>query len=197
MCPGHSDELQQIDDARKTAVINHELKQLVIVIATLQETRLTSNGNLREQDYTFFWQGKEPEEPQIHSVGFTVRNSILSSIESPSGGTPRILSIRLSTSSGPVNILSIYTPTLCSSGETKDTFYEELETTIKEIPTTEHLFLLRDFNAQIEANHNSWPHCIAHFGLSKLNENGQRLLELCSHHDLCISNTFFSTKPCH
>ncbi len=111
--------------------------------------------------------------------------------------TPRILSIRLSTSSGPVNILSIYTPTLCSSAETKDTFYEELETTIKEIPTTEHLFLLGDFNAQIEANHNSWPHCIAHFGLSKLNENGQRLLELCSHHDLCISNMFFSTKPCH
>ncbi len=113
------------------------------------------------------------------------------------GGTPRILSLHLSTSSGPVNILSIYAPTLCSSAETKDTFYDELETTIKEIPTTEHLFLLGDFNARIGADHNSWPHCIGHFGIGKLNENGQRLLELCSYHDLCISNTFFSTKRCH
>ncbi len=78
---------------------------------------------------------------------------MLSSTELPSGGTPRILS----PSSGPVNILSIYAPTLCSSAETKDNFYEELETTIKEIPTTEHLFLLGDFNARIGADHNSWP----------------------------------------
>ncbi len=92
---------------------------------------------------------------------------------------------------------SIYAPTLCSSAEIKDEFYEELETTIKEVLTAEHLFLLRDFNARIGDDHNSWPRCIGHFGIGKLNENGQRLLELCSYHDLCISNTFFSTKSCH
>ncbi len=79
---------------------------------------------------------------------------MLSSIETPSGGTPRILSLHLSTSSGPVNILSIYAPTLCSSAETKDEFYEELETTITEIPTTEHLLLLWNFNARTAADHN-------------------------------------------
>ncbi len=180
MCLGHSDELQQVDDAKKTAVINRELKRLDIDIAALQETRLPSNRNLREQDYMFFQQEKEPEEPQIHGIGFAVRNSMLSSIEPPSGGMPIILSLHLSTSSGPVNILSIYAPTLCSSAETKDTFYEELKTTIKEISTTEHLFLFGDFNARIGADHNSWPCCIGHFGIGKLNENGQRLLELYS-----------------
>ncbi len=59
MCPSHSDELQQVDDARKTAVINRELKRLDIDIAALQKTKLPSNGSLREQDYTFFWQGKD------------------------------------------------------------------------------------------------------------------------------------------
>ncbi|XP_037804507.1 uncharacterized protein LOC119598887 [Penaeus monodon] len=28
-----------------------------------------------------------------------------------------------------------------------------------------------------------------------MNENGQRVLELCSYHDLCITNMFFATKP--
>lgn len=58
------------------------------------------------------------------------------------------------------------------------------------------MFLLGDFNARIGANHNSWPCCTGHFGNGKLNENGQRLFKLCLYHDLCISNTFFLTKPC-
>lgn len=80
---------------------------------------------------------------------------------------------------------------LCSSAEIKDKFHEELETTIKEISTTEHLFPLRDFNAWIGADYNSWPRCISHFSIGKLTENGQRLLELCLYHDLCMANTFF------
>ena len=131
----------------------------------------------------------------IHGVGFAVRNSLLSSIEPPSEGTARLLSLRLTTTSGPVNIMSVYAPTLSSSAEARDEFYEELENAIKKFPANEHLFLLGDFNARIGSDHASWPRCIGHFGVGKLNENGQRLLELCSFHDLCATNTFFPTKP--
>ena len=40
MCPGLSDDLQKIDDTRKTAIIDRELKRPNIDIAGLQETRL-------------------------------------------------------------------------------------------------------------------------------------------------------------
>ena len=42
---------------------------------SFQETRLAGNGSLREKDYTFFWQGKQPDEPRLHGVGFAVKNS--------------------------------------------------------------------------------------------------------------------------
>lgn len=77
MCPGFSKDLDQVDDSRKTAIINRELLRLDIDIAALQETRLPSNGSIREQEYTFFWQGKEPDKPRLHGVGFVVRNSLL------------------------------------------------------------------------------------------------------------------------
>nr|XP_054750072.1 craniofacial development protein 2-like [Lytechinus pictus] len=197
MCPGISDNLQEVDDTRKTAIIDRELKRLNIDIAALQETRLPSEGSIREEDYTIFWQGREPQERRQHGVGFAVRNSLLSSIEPPNRGTERILSLCLSTASGLVNILSCYAPTLCSSAEIKDQFYEHLDSVIANVPANEHLFLLGDFNARVGADHDSWPKCIGHFGIGKLNENGQRLLEVCSYHNLCITNTFFSTKPCH
>ena len=42
-----------------------------------------------------------------------------------------------------------------------------------------------------------WPCCLGQFGFGKMNENGQRLLELCTYHDLCIANSYFRTKPRH
>ena len=80
MCPGFNDDPRLVDDMRKTAVINRELKKLNIDIVALQETRLPSNGSIREQDYTFFWQGLNAEEPRIHGVGFAVRNSLMLSV---------------------------------------------------------------------------------------------------------------------
>jgi len=94
-----------VDDSRKTATINCELKRLNIDIAALEKSRLQSNVSLREQDYV--------------------------------------------------------------------------------------VLLAR------EADQDSWPCSVCHFVVGRLNENGQRLLELCFYHDLCITNTFFSTKPNH
>ena len=119
-CPGLSDDLRQIDDLRKTAV-----SRLNVDIAALQETRLAAKGTLREKVYTLYWQGRAEGEVRRHGVGFAVRNSLLSTIQPPTVGTERILSLRLTTSTGFVNIMSIYAPTLCSSPEVKDQFYED------------------------------------------------------------------------
>ena len=62
--PGLSADLQQMDDFRKTAIINKELTRLNIDVACLQETRLADSGSLRELTYTFFWQGLSQDEPR-------------------------------------------------------------------------------------------------------------------------------------
>lgn len=86
MCPGLSDDPQQINDSRNTAVINVKLRRLNIDIAALQETRLATVEMLQKKDYTFSWQGRHPEEPRLHGVGFAVKNSLLvvQSASSPS-----------------------------------------------------------------------------------------------------------------
>jgi len=197
MTTGLTENLQEMSDARKTAVINNELLRLQVDIATLQETRLADSGSLRERDYTFFWQGKATSEPREHGVGFAVKNSLLKMIEPGEGGTERILSLRLQTTDGPVNLVSVYAPTLYSTQEAKDQFYDELQAVIQRIPDTEQLLLLGDFNARVGADHDSWPNSLGQFGIGSMNENGQRILELCTLNDLCITNTFFRTKPQH
>ena len=193
MCPGLTDDLQQIDDARKTAVIDKELASLNIDIACLQETRLAENGSIREANYTFFWQGLPKDDPRQHGVGFAVKNSLTSAIEPPTGGTERIIALRLSTTAGFTNVLCVYAPTLCSTSEAKDLFYEALDEVISKVPRSEGLYLLGDFNARVGADYETWPSCLGHHGTGKINENGQRLLELCCQHELCVTNTYFLT----
>ena len=101
--PGFTNDLQQVDDVRKTAVIDQELTKLNVDIACLQETRLPGSGSIRESSYTFFWQGHPRNQPKQHGVGFAVKISLTAAIIPPSEGTERILSIGLSTSSGLVS----------------------------------------------------------------------------------------------
>ena len=69
-------------------------------------------------------------------------------IKPPTGGTERLLTLRLSTADNFVNTACVYAPTLNSSGEVKDQFYESLDAAIGKIPFSEHIFLLSDFNAK-------------------------------------------------
>lgn len=131
MTSGLSNDIQVISDIRKTAVINNELLRLRIDIAGLQETRLAESGCLKESDYTFFWHGKKEEEVREYGVGFVVRNSLLDKVQLGDTGTKRLLSMRLNTSDGPLNLLCVYAPTLTAPDDIKFSFYNHLETTIK------------------------------------------------------------------
>ena len=197
MTTGISSDIQTISDLRKTATINNELLRLQVDIAALQETRLAESGCLKEKDYTFFWHGKKEEETREYGVGFAVRNALLDTVELGGIGTERFLSMRLNTSEGSVNLLSVYAPTLTASNDVKDVFYSQLEGIIAQYPKQEALVILGDFNARVGSDQDAWPTCLGHFGVGKTNDNGQRLLEMCTYHDLCITNTFFSTKPHH
>ena len=151
---GLSNDLQQIDDSRKTVII--KLKRLNINIATLHEIKTPSSRSLQELEYTFLWQGKDSEEPCQHIVGFVMRNSLHESIKQPTVDSECILAMHHSTASGPVNILSIYARTLCSTAQLKDQLYEEIDNAIRSIPTSEHLFMLGDFNTRVGSDHGAW-----------------------------------------
>ena len=169
--------------------------RLKLDIAALQETRLANSSFVKEQHCTFLWKGKPEQETREHGVGFAVRYHLLQMITPPTKGTEMMLTIHLSSEQGTANILCIYTPTMSASPEIKDKFYEDLNTAGKNIPSNEFLLLLRDFNARVGSDRDTWPTCLGHHGIVKMNDNGQQLLEFCCVHDFCVTTTFFQTKP--
>lgn len=184
MTPGLSVDLEEVSDIHKTAVISNRLGRLRMDIITLQETRLSSFGSIRNKDFSFFWQEKLPDEIREHGVGFAIRSSLICSIVSPTEGTERLLKFQLQTLAGLVSCISAYAPSLASSPEAK--FFDKLSAAISEVPLQEPLFIFGDFNARDGASNSSWSSCLGQFGMGKMKKKGQHLLELC-HHGLCIT----------
>ncbi|CAE1251244.1 unnamed protein product [Acanthosepion pharaonis] len=60
------------------------------------------------------------DDSRHHGVGFAVKNSLIPAIVPPTGGSKRILALRLLTSTGFANVLCIYAPMFCTTPEIRD-----------------------------------------------------------------------------
>ncbi|XP_029638786.1 craniofacial development protein 2-like [Octopus sinensis] len=190
-------DLDKTEDIGKMAIIDRELTWLNVDITALQETRLADSGSIRERNHTFFWKGLGEDERRINGVGFTVHNRLLNKINTPRDISEHITIMEVGAKTGRTHHISAYAPILTAENEKKDQFYEELQDMINSVLRADQFFLMGDFNARVGADHQAWPNCFGQFGLGKINENGQRLLEFCTNNNLCIANTFYNGKDQH
>ncbi|XP_062841273.1 uncharacterized protein LOC134300780 [Trichomycterus rosablanca] len=180
---------------RRTALIAKELSRYSIDIAALSETRLADEGSVAEPKggYTFFWKGKAQEEERIHGIGLAIKSSLLKQLpDLPSAISERLMRLRFPLSaSRHVTVISAYAPTLTSSAEAKETFYEDLNNLVKAVPPGDTLLLLGDFNARVGTDYLNWKDVLGPHGVGNMNSNGLLLLSLCADNNLTITNTLF------
>ncbi|KAL8612440.1 hypothetical protein ACOMHN_058568 [Nucella lapillus] len=180
---------------RRTALIARELARYCIDIAAISETRLEDEGSVAEPKggYTFFWKGKGQDEERIHGVGLAIKSTLLRQLpDLHTAINERLMNLRFSMNrSRHVTVISAYAPTLTSSDEAKDTFYEELNTLVKATHPEDKLILLGDFNARVGMDSASWKGVLGPHGTGKIHSNGLLLLGLCAENDLTITNTLF------
>ena len=59
------------------------------------------------------------------------------------------------------------------------------------------LVLRGDLNAKVRQEDGIWREVLGVFGVGARNDNGRRLLEFCSEHQLCVTYTIFIHKMEH
>ena len=94
-------------------------------------------------------------------------------------------------------IVSVYAPTMTNLEENKETFYSQLKGTLRNIPSTDKLLLIGDFNARIGRENDKWLSALGKYGIGKCNSNGELILALCTEFDLIVTNTMFKQKDAH
>ena len=112
----------------------------------------------------------------------------------PKGVNDRLMTMRLPLCRGRkfITIISAYAPTMTNPDETKDKFYEDLNTVITTVPHADKLVMLGDFNARVGCDSVCWEGVIEKHGVGNCNSNGLLLLQTCAEHGLLITNTVFN-----
>ena len=178
-----------------------ELARYNIDIAALRETRLPEEGSLVQigTGCTFSRSGLPKVAHRIHGVGFAARTAFLQSTkECPIAIDERLITLLLPHAKNRfATFVSVYAPTLGSSDDVKDRFYDTLHSIHRRIFRNDKITLLSDFIVRVGKNHDIWQGIIGHHGVGNINSSGFWMLSLCSELGLAITNTSFQLYDMH
>ena len=121
----------------------YEAARLDISVVGLQETRRAERTEFAAPGFRVFCCGSEAGGH--HGVGLAVKESICSnSAYTTEYVDKRLMAMRFETSgqSGAVNFISAYAPTEVSKDETKQAFWDRLDSLVQRIPAKECLYVL-------------------------------------------------------
>jgi hypothetical protein len=96
------------------------------------------------------------------------------------------------------SIVLVYAFTEVADSNAKDDFYPELDRILKDVPSRDFLIVLSDFNARVICDNRTWRGVVGkHIVYKESNDNGRRLVDICSFHDMCVTGTLFLHKDIH
>ena len=101
----------------------------------------------------------------------------------------RMISVRFQGKPFNITVIQAYAPTSNAEKAEVERFYEDLQDLLEVTPKKDVLFIIGDWNAQVESQ--EIPGVMGKFGLGVQNKAGQRLIEFCQENALVIANTLF------
>ena len=88
--------------------------------------------------------------------------------EMPGPASDRTMAMRLPLSKDNfATIIGVYAPTMTNPDKNKEPFYNQLENVLSDIPRTDNLLLIGDFNARIGRDNDKWPLVMGKHGIGK------------------------------
>ena len=179
----------------KTSVIS--LFRLNVAIAGLQEVRWTGSGETSTDSYKLIWSGHESH--RIQGVALAVHRKYVGSLTFWKPLGPHLMHARFKHSFGFVSLFVCYAPTEAADQEAKDTFYQMLNNELRLVSRHDITMVLGDMNATIGSNRTGLERIIGPYPPvnSNNNDNGDRMLDLCSTHNLKPLSTWFQHRKIH
>ena len=180
----------------KMAQVLREFENYQLDILGLTEVRWVGNGKIRNGHTTPLYFGTE--ELHERGVGLMLNREAANALIGWNPVSERILTARLQSRHSKTTIITVYAPTEEATEEEKDDFYLQCQDTLNTIPRSEIVLLIGDLNAKISNDRTGLEQVIGpHGSAQETNDNGERLLSLCSISGLCIGKTFFHHKTIH
>ena len=182
----------------KLGEIAYILARMRVSICCLQETRYKGSGariiGKYGERYKIFWSGSKDG---YAGVGVMVSEEHLKSIVSVDRVNERLMMIKLVIGNRLTNVVSLYAPQVGREKDLKDAFWEEVFDKVSNIPSEEGIFMAGDTNGHVGRDRKGYERIHGGHSYGRVNEGGERMLEICEALDLAVCNTYFHKKEEH
>ena len=96
-----------------------------------------------------------------------------------------------------LTVVQAYAPINDAMDRQKNESYNQLQDTISDSNRNDLLVVMGDLNAKVGNNNTNREEVMGKFGVSVMNDNGERLCDFCSTNGLIITGAAFPHKDIH
>jgi hypothetical protein len=180
----------------KTAIVAREMRKYHLDVLGISELRWTGSGEAKfNSGESILYSGAE--EQHHRGVGLMMSPEARKCLIKWNPVSERIISARFNSKYVKLTIIQIYSPTNDAKEEEKDEFYEQLQKEISLTPKHDMIILMGDANARVGSDNTNHKRTLGKEGQGIMNENGERLVNLCEENDLVVGGTLFKHKDIH
>ena len=198
ICIGTWNVTSLVSNSSKLYQLSKSIDEYKLDLLGITETHMPGTGTEVLPNGSLLFYSGRADGHKRQGVGFTLSKRIKNSLISYTPVSQRVITARLHSRHINISVVVAYAPTEGSCDSDKDEFYQQLEDTLSSLPRYDIKLLLGDFNARIGTDYSSWPGIIGKHSLhSSANDNGTRMLDLCTMNELTIGGTLFEHRNIH
>jgi hypothetical protein len=172
--------------------LDTSLYEKVISVPVITETKKKLKGTKYTKNYTVIYSGVNRNIRAQSEVMIWVHKTISNKIDYYKFWTDRIIEVTLSINRGYVTVIGLYAPEE-GREELSNTLYDELQNVINKINENDYTLLIGDINKHIRNKKNM--NIVGTIGEEKINNNGKKLIDLCTYNNLRIMVSLNITHP--
>lgn len=163
----------------------------------LSEIRWLNTGTTRlPSGHLFLYSGNN--ENRIRGVGLLLTPQSSQCLLGFNPISDRIMVARFNCRFRNISVIQCYAPTEPDDDTSKDEFYSQLDTTICSVPGGDIKIIIGDMNAKVGSDNANIESVMGREGLGTTrNDNGERLIDFCTRHNLFIGGTRYIHKDIH
>jgi hypothetical protein len=181
----------------KLAQVTAEMRRYNLHVLGISESRWIGSGRHKTNTgETILYSGREDDQHH-EGVAIILKKGLEKCLMEWKPINSRLMKVRLKGRHINTTIFQCYAPTNDSEEDNKDVFYEQLQAELENTPRHEMKIVMGDLNAKVGNDNKSYERAMGREGCGTINDNGERLLDICTSYDLVIGGTLFPHRDVH
>jgi len=174
--------------------ITSELGKLKMDVIGLTETK-RKVGTEIVRDYVHLYSRVSKDRRAERGVSILINKKFKKGITNWEAVTENVITININHLGTKITVLCVYALSNNKVNLEKVQFYKKLNEMLVNIGTTREIILLGDYNGHTDTKVNN--QVVGLYGETRINDNGEHLIDLCESHILRITNGYFKHKRIH